>query len=269
MNYLGRIINKRLKRTALIFVGLASAFSLLSGTLPGDSGKDVTRTDSTAAIAEVDSLGSLYAGLGLDSLGLSNDAYVFALKGYRNLLKTGNISRSEVLSIVDFSLPSSEKRLFVIDMDNRKLIFNTYVSHGRNSGLEQATRFSNKLNSFQSSLGFYRTGNTYKGEHGYSLRLDGLEQGINDNAFDRGIVIHAANYVNEKYALKKGFIGRSLGCPAVPVKLHRPIIEAIKGGSCLFVFGPDTTYMVQSGLMHDSSDSLIRESIDSLHDRQA
>jgi hypothetical protein len=113
-----------------------------------------------------------------------------------------------------------------------------------------ATEFSNDGNSFKSSLGFYVTGGTYSGEHGYSLRLDGKEAGINDNAYDRSIVMHAANYVNEKVIKTKGFIGRSLGCPAVPPSLHKAIINTIKDGSCLFLYSPNSFYISHSRLLN-------------------
>jgi len=227
--------------------------SLLSGITPGNI-KVSDPVATSISVSVVDSSGAstysnLYEMLNLDSLELSREAFTCAVTGYNNLVAQGAISRQEVLSIVDFSLPSSKKRLFIIDLAAGKLLFNTYVSHGRNSGMAQATRFSNDLNSFQSSLGFYITGKTYKGEHGFSLRLEGVEKGINDNALNRGIVIHAADYVNEKLAAKRGYIGRSLGCPAVPVKLHRPIIQQIKDGSCLFVYGPDTNYTAKSAMI--------------------
>ena len=195
----------------------------------------------------------LYESLQLDSLQLTREAFDFAIKGYQTLLANGDIQKQNLVSIVDFSLPSSKKRMFVIDIENSKLLFNTYVSHGRNSGLETATRFSNGMNSFQSSLGFYVTKQAYKGEHGYSLRLEGKEKGINDNAYDRGIVIHSARYVNEKLISKLGYIGRSLGCPAIPVKVHKAIIEKIKDGSCLFVYGSDKNYAAGSSLLSIAS----------------
>jgi hypothetical protein len=192
----------------------------------------------------------LYDQMNLDSLGLSQDAFNYGLKGYIDLVSNGAVSNNNILSIVDFSLPSSKKRLFIIDVMLGKMLFNTFVSHGRNSGQEMATEFSNDVNSFKSSLGFYVTGSTYSGEHGYSLRLDGKEAGINDNAYDRSIVMHAANYVNEKVIKSKGFIGRSLGCPAVPPSLHKAIINTIKGGSCLFLYSPDSFYISHSRLLN-------------------
>ncbi len=191
----------------------------------------------------------LYNQINLDSLGLSQEAFNYGLQGYTDMVSNGGLKKSNLLSIVDFSLPSSKKRLFIIDVTTGKLLFNTYVSHGRNSGKEMATEFSNELNSFKSSLGFFVTGNTYKGQHGYSLRLEGMEAGINDNAYNRSIVMHAANYVNEKVVAMKGFLGRSLGCPAVPPSLHKAIINTIKDGSCLFLYSPDSNYIAHSKMI--------------------
>ena len=188
----------------------------------------------------------IYDSLHLGEAGLSRVAYEFGLAGFCQLESSGDIRNDSILSIVDLSLPSSKKRLFVIDLNACKLIFNTYVSHGRNSGKEWATRFSNNPHSYESSLGFYVTGETYIGHHGYSLRLNGKEQGINDNASSRGIVIHGASYVNERIAKSHGYIGRSEGCPAIPKKLHRAIIEKIKNGTCLFLYSPDKFYETHS-----------------------
>jgi hypothetical protein len=207
-------------------------------------------SDSSMAGMNADSrFNVLYSSLKLDSLQLSPEAFNYGLQGYRELMEKGEIKNDHILSIVDFSLPSSKKRLFVIDLDKGKLLFNTFVSHGRNSGTDMATRFSNDLNSFRSSPGFYVTGDTYKGEHGYSLRLDGKEEGINDNAFARSIVMHAADYVNESVIKMKGYLGRSLGCPAVPPSLHKAIINTIKNGSCLFLYSPDSAYISHSKII--------------------
>ncbi|MEP6747433.1 MAG: murein L,D-transpeptidase catalytic domain family protein [Bacteroidota bacterium] len=192
---------------------------------------------------------TLYDTLELGNLGLSKAAYSAAVKGFDSLRNTGILLNAKVLSIVDFSLPSNKKRLFIIDITAGKLLFNTFVSHGRNSGKALATQFSNNFHSFQSSLGFYVTGQTYTGHHGFSLRLNGIEQGINDNAFGRGIVMHAASYVSENSAEKMGCIGRSEGCPAIPINMHRAVIETIKNGSCLFLYGTDRKYISQSKYM--------------------
>jgi len=227
----------------------APAANFLKNKKP-DTAIAVKGTANNAGVLDsVSRFSILYNQMNLDSLGLSQDAFKYGLQGYMDLVSNGAI-KNHILSIVDFSLPSSKKRLFVIDVATGKLLFNTFVSHGRNSGKEMATEFSNDVNSFKSSLGFFVTGNTYSGEHGYSLRLDGQEAGINDNAYDRSIVMHAANYVNEKVIRAKGFIGRSLGCPAVPPALHKAIINKIKDGSCLFMFSPDSTYISHSKIIN-------------------
>ena len=161
-----------------------------------------------------------------------------ALIGYNSL----NLTNKKVISIIDFSKPSTEKRLFIIDIENRKLLFQTFVAHGKNSGLIKPTKFSNRIGSNQSSLGFYRTAGTYKGKHGYSLILDGLEKGINDNARKRAIVIHGAKYVSEEFIEKNNRLGRSWGCPAISDELSKKIIDLIKDGSCLYIYANNVNY---------------------------
>jgi hypothetical protein len=195
----------------------------------------------------------LYDSLKLNTLGLSEEAFDYAVKGFNYLRSLGKLNNDNILSIVDFSLPSSKKRLFVIDMDNSKVLFNTYVAHGRNSGKEYANEFSNSPESFKSSLGFYITKGTYNGEHGYSLQLEGEEKGINDNALSRAIVVHCADYVNESLVKSQGYIGRSLGCPALPKKYSKPIIQTIKNGSCFFMFSPNSNYISHSQLLQAAS----------------
>jgi hypothetical protein len=203
----------------------------------------------------------LYDSLRLDTLSLSREAYLYAMQGYKSLQDAGELTNQRILSIVDFSLPSSKKRLFVIDMETGKLLFNTYVSHGRNSGADMATRFSNNPESFQSSLGFYITGDTYRGHNGYSLKLDGQEQGINDNALMRKIVMHGSAYVNERMIAAKGYIGRSLGCPAIPAKLTKDIINTIRNGSCLFIYGHDTNYLALSKILSQPTSPFLTDTM--------
>ena len=192
---------------------------------------------------------NIYDSLHLEGLGLARAAFIEGLSGLDHLVAAGDIQNGNILSIADLSLPSSKKRLFVIDVNCCKLIFNTYVSHGRNSGKAMATQFSNKPNSYESSLGFYVTGDTYMGHHGYSLKLNGKEEGINDNAFARGIVMHSAAYVNERMAASRGYIGRSEGCPAIPVKLNRNLIKEIKNGTCLYLYSTDKFYETHSKMI--------------------
>ncbi len=196
---------------------------------------------------------NLYEALQLEDLGLSQQAFQFAIKGYNYLLGTGKLSNEQTLTIVDFSLPSSAKRLFVIDLENRKILYNTYVAHGRNSGKEYANSFSNAPESNKSSLGFYITKGTYNGAHGYSLKLEGEEKGINDNALSRAIVMHSADYVNKRLIKSQGYIGRSLGCPAIPKDVYKPIIETIKDGSCLFIYGNAAKYAFKSSVLRQAT----------------
>jgi len=178
---------------------------------------------------------------------------LYALKGFNYLLYQGKLANNNIISIVDFSEPSSKKRLFIIDLKNYKILFNTYVAHGQNSGKEFANNFSNTPESLQSSPGFYVTKETYTGAKGYSLRLEGEEAGINDNALSRGIVMHAAPYVNESLAKGRGFIGRSWGCPAVAPELHQAIINKIKNGTCLFLYTPNKNYISNSRILKEAA----------------
>jgi hypothetical protein len=188
----------------------------------------------------------IYETLNLASLGLDERVFDRALKGWNHLISNCSVTRPSLLSIADLSQSSAMKRLYVIDMEKKQVLFNTFVAHGRNSGDEFATAFGNKPESFRSSLGFYLTGNPYKGEHGLSLRLKGLEQGINDKAEQRGIVMHGADYVSEEFISRYGRLGRSQGCPAVPASLSPAIIDLIKDGSCLFMYYPDSNYLQRS-----------------------
>jgi hypothetical protein len=172
-----------------------------------------------------------------------------ALAGYEILVEDKSISRPEVITIIDFSLQSDRERLWVLDLRQGKVLFHCLVSHGRNSGELKAVNFSNTPGSYESSPGFYVTGETYIGKHGLSLTLDGLESGINDKARERAIVIHGAEYVSDDFIRNYGRLGRSLGCPAVPVELSADIIKTIKGGSCLFIYAPQQSYTSNSRII--------------------
>ena len=152
----------------------------------------------------------------------------------------------DILTVIDFTKPSTEKRLFVIDLKLKKILFISYVAHGRNSGEKYATSFSNREGSFKSSLGFYKTENTYYGKNGYSLVLDGLERGINDKAKERAIVMHGATYADPSTIRSCGRLGRCLGCPALPLAVSKKIIDTIKGGTLLYIHGDDKTYASRS-----------------------
>lgn len=168
-----------------------------------------------------------------------------AFNGYEKI----NCVNKDILTLIDFTKPSTEERLFVLDMKQKQLLFSSLVSHGRNSGGNYATSFSNENGSHKSSLGFYITENTYQGRNGYSLVLNGLEKGINDRAKERAIVIHGAAYSNPSVAASSGRLGRSFGCPALPQALCKPIINTIKNGTLLFIYADDPNYLSQSPIL--------------------
>jgi len=169
---------------------------------------------------------------------LPQTALQIGLLGYWQLLNKQLLKPNALLTLIDLSKPSNEQRLFVIDPVRMKIILQTWVAHGSQSGTRIAKVVSNRPSSNQSSAGFFLTGETYQGKNGYSLRLQGLQKGINDKAITRGIVIHGAPYVNPESAQKIGWVGRSQGCPAVPVAIHRLLIELIKENHCVFIFHP-------------------------------
>ncbi|MGY3041716.1 hypothetical protein ACVWWQ_003349 [Rhodanobacter sp. TND4EL1] len=153
---------------------------------------------------------------------------------------------SDRLAVIDYSKPSSEPRLWVFDLSTRTLLYKELVAHGRNTGNNMATKFSNTVESLQSSLGLFRTLGTYSGHNGYSLRMEGLEPGTNDNALERALVIHGAAYVNPALARTQGRIGRSYGCPAVRTAIARPLINALKDGQYVFSYFPDSHWLKTS-----------------------
>jgi hypothetical protein len=201
---------------------------------------------STSSLAP--SMRSVYDSLQLNLSGLSQQAYEYAKKGFTKLVEEGRLLNDSIVTIIDFSLPSNKKRLFVLDIKNYKVLFNSLVAHGQNTGRDWATSFSNQNESHKSSPGFYVTMGTYEGKNGYSLKLEGLENGINDKAYERGIVMHGAEYVSQDMANARGWVGRSHGCPAVPAQLNRPIINTIKNGSCLFIYHP--SYVDRSPILN-------------------
>lgn len=193
---------------------------------------------------------SLYACINLSTPGLAKNVFELALRGYKKLKRMNKITREGILSIIDFSKPSNTPRLFVIDLNTRELLVSTLVAHGKNSGMTYASSFSNSPSSNKSSLGFFVTRNTYSGENGYSLKLEGEEKGVNDRAYARHIVIHGAEYVAPDFIRSTGHLGRSLGCPAVSIEEHKKIIDLIKDGTCLFIYHPSKTYLKKSKLVN-------------------
>jgi hypothetical protein len=225
------------------------SFRLPSSQRPGPSLCSLLPVVSLLPVNSMTSWLEEYDELHLDSAGLSMEAFVTALKGYQHLVDKGLLDKDGLLTIIDFSQSSKNKRLYVLDLTGVRLLFNTYVAHGRRSGGEYATSFSNRNRSNKSSLGFYITRNTYTGGDGYALRLEGLDKGFNDKALPRGIVLHGSWYVNEQYLTSHGLMGRSLGCPAVPMEEHEQIIDSIKEGSCVFMYYPDKIYLHKSTVL--------------------
>jgi hypothetical protein len=192
----------------------------------------------------------IYDSLKLEKLGLKKEAFTYAYTGYKNLVEKDVFTNEGIITICDFSQSSRKKRLYLIDLNAYKLIMHTYVAHGRNSGEEYARKFSNKPESHQSSLGFYKTKKTYFGGHGLALTLSGLEKGFNDKAERRKIVMHGSEYVGENHLRRSKYMGRSFGCPAIPEKQAKKLITAIKNGTCLFIYHPNIPYLTGSKILN-------------------
>ncbi len=224
---------------------------LLNSTSPATSNSnifkvaDYDRTMENARVATFElNMSDTYTGAHLKESGLDYEVFRKAMIGYYNL-KRNNVPMKvtkPVLSIIDFNKPSTEERLWIIDLKSKKLLYNTLVAHGKNSGQNYARKFSNIPQSEMSSLGFYVTGETYQGKHGLSLKINGIDQGFNTNAYNRAIVIHGADYVSESFVRAHGRLGRSQGCPALPVAKTTQIVKLIKDRSCLFINGPEPKY---------------------------
>lgn len=226
--------------TSALFLPLHAA----SKPLPVVSYKKAIDAVKTSAMSSF-----IYDSIDLESYGLPEEAFRLAYAGYVKLAEKKKIQRKSIITIIDFSQSSREKRFYLIDLENYKVLLNTYVAHGRNSGFEYANRFSNRPSSHQSSLGFYVTKQTYFGEHGLSLVLGGVEYGINDKAERRRIVMHGSRYVGEDYIANNTHMGRSFGCPAIPKEYNEEVINTIKEGTCLFIYHPSKTYLASSKIL--------------------
>lgn len=197
--------------------------------------QDVSRTEKTTL--------DLYNTMGLED-DMSFETFNRAMTGYR----TYPYKKKNIITIVDYTKPSTRDRLFIIDLEKPELRYKTLVAHAKNTGQNFAEKFSNSDESKKNSPGFYATAETYYGKHGYSLRLDGQEPGINDNARRRAIVVHGADYVSKKFIKTHGRLGRSWGCPAVPIELSKEIIDTIKNGTCFYIHTKDKSYLRQSSI---------------------
>ncbi len=193
----------------------------------------------------------LYSDMQLEGV-INYTAFEQAIEGYNKI----DVKRKDIITLIDYSKPSTEKRFYVLDLRQKRLLFSSYVSHGKNSGDNFATSFSNKNGSNKSSLGFYVTENTYQGKNGYSLVINGLEKGINDRAKERAIVIHGAPYSDPSVIPSLGRLGRSQGCPALPEAVHKSIINTIKGGTLLYIYADSKNYIAQSKVLSGFTASL-------------
>jgi hypothetical protein len=242
----------KLIRYSLAFIPVLLLLLANSSSSLYEKKMNKTVVSSPVAIVEKAILNSaeLFDKWNLDAAGLSKGAFQMATKGFTRLVDKHLLSNRSLLTIIDFSKPSTQKRLYVLNMVTGKVLFNSLVAHGRNSGCNFAKAFSNKQASYKSSLGFYVTLDAYNGSNGYSLKLKGFEKGINDNAYSRAIVLHGADYVSETFVRRNGYLGRSEGCPAVPKELSKNIIDVIKGGSCMFLYYPSKQYCGRSKILN-------------------
>lgn len=235
---------------------MIALWAIASSTISGEVGKnqqvnipkEVKKSTAKTVKADPDPIRAIYQEMKLDGI-LKWDAFEQALQGYESLKP----KKQDIITVIDFTLPSTEKRMYVLDLKAKKLLFHSVVSHGRNSGEKYAKSFSNKHGSFQSSLGFYYAQETYMGGNGYSLRLDGLEKGINDQARPRAIVVHGAAYASQDMIKSTGRLGRSYGCPALPRELTKPIINTIKDGTLMYIYAGNEDYLASTKLIKDKS----------------
>lgn len=236
-------------------------FLLQNVEIAGGGASNYQKNGSSLVVSsDTDSLiQNLYQSIDAEVYDLSFDAFRYAMLGYASIKAQNTLQNDKVITIIDFTKDSSEKRFYTIDLSAQKIVFNTLVSHGKNSGASFCTKFSNSIKSHQSSIGFYTTGSTYIGKHGESLRLHGNEKGYNSNAYKRDVVIHGADYVSESFIKKYGRLGRSHGCPALPMHLHKAVINTIKGGSLLFAYYDDANYLKTSKYLKNTNKVLLAQ----------
>ncbi|MDY7395497.1 murein L,D-transpeptidase catalytic domain family protein [Aureibaculum sp. 2210JD6-5] len=232
----------------LTFPAFASETPITNYNENNESDKKTNNTKSTFASYSED----IYQKINDNDLDF--DAFKYALKGYVQLQDNQELDNSKYLTIIDMSVSANTERFFIINMETQIVEHKSVVAHGEKSGLEFAKKFSNKVNSHQTSIGFYKTAETYNGKHGLSLRLDGLEYS-NNKARERAVVIHAADYANPDFIKSNGRLGRSWGCPSLPEKGYSEIVEKIKEGSCLFIYYPQEHYLSKSKLI--AADNLL------------
>jgi L,D-transpeptidase catalytic domain len=233
----------------LVWCVWIALFLPVKGLKAGGPAKTTHSSAKAAAFAM--EVSNLYDQFDLQEVGLTKKAFQYALKGYDYLLEHHWLNNPNILSICDLSQSSRNKRLYILDMNSKTVVVNTYVAHGRNSGGEFARTFSNNPSSHKTSLGFYVTEDTYYGSNGLSLKIRGMERGFNDRANGRNIVVHGSEYVGPDFLTMNQFCGRSYGCPAVPADESETIIDLIKEGTCLFIYHPTVKYLSRSKILND------------------
>lgn len=195
---------------------------------------------------------------------ISPEALKYALSGYAYLNEQNKLGKKDIITIVDFSKPSTQERLYVVNLRTKQVLAKSLVAHGRNSGELYANKFSNVAESYQSSLGFFVASETYDGKHGYSLKLDGMEPGFNNQARERGVVVHGADYVSYDFIQATGRLGRSQGCPALPMSKYKQIISLIQGGTCFFIYHPAKYYLANSPILQHYQENNLAEVLSKL-----
>ena len=264
---------KRIIGLSLLVIALltATSFTKLFSTVQSAASAPSVTPAKLTGIANVrgkltrlnfeDSLRSLYHSIGLAKSGMDYHVFRYGMIGYYSLKQQGKLSERNIVSFIDFSKPSTEKRFYTIDLAKKMLKFHSLVSHGKNTGQNIATSFSNVPHSNQSSLGFYLTGETYVGSKGYSMRLDGIDGIYNDKMRDRAVVMHDAAYVSDHWIRKYGRLGRSQGCPALPKEISRKVIDTIRDKTLIFAYFNDEEYLANSkhldiGKLFDGLDAI-------------
>ncbi|MFJ1262297.1 murein L,D-transpeptidase catalytic domain family protein [Capnocytophaga canis] len=241
-----------MKRIRHVFYAFVLFFSLQS--VNAENNHTLSVTDSirskeyvSLALKKMENnIKELYDEVEGEYYDLNYEAFRYAYIGYQSLKNQQRLNEKEILSIIDFSKDSNTKRFYTIDLEEKQIIFHTYVSHGKKSGDKLSTSFSNTKESNKSSIGFFITGSTYMGSKGFSLRLHGDEKGYNSNVATRGVVIHTADYVSEDYIRRNGRLGRSLGCPVLPEHIYKDVIETIKDKTVVFAYYNDKKYLKSS-----------------------
>lgn len=232
--------------TVIAVLFASFAFTTIDNSSTSEIPSLETTTENLSIDEEISQLYDVFSENNTDVPNL--ESFKNAILGYKKL-SDKNLVEKEILTIVDFTLSSTNRRLWVLDMKNNEVLFHTLVAHGKNTGGEFATKFSNTVNSLQSSLGFFVTGETYFGGNGYSLFIDGMEKEFNSKARERYVVVHGAEYANPEFISRRGMLGRSYGCPALPTALTKEIIDVIKDKSVLYIHSSDKKYSENSKMI--------------------